>query len=225
MIKSVAPFLLIGIFFSGNVTADTLSNLSLSLDSDPHVLVVKQEGIPEKKCHFREKLDEPVLSGDGKAIIVASNKYVLLSDVQGCDEKQISMFSTPASAGELKDVNIDAKIYLALDFVSTQPFTYLATVAHFGSEKNIIGLPGAYISGVPVNRLQKNSFSYTLQPRISRDGRYVSSDGEINCKADSYPGVWDLKTKKRLVIQSAGSDLSDRERDEEISLKCKKLFQ
>jgi hypothetical protein len=78
---------------------------------------------------------------------------------------------------------------------------------------------------VLVNQLQKNSFSYTQQPRISRDGCYVSPGGEINRETDGYPGVWDLKTKTRVLIQSTESDLSDRERDEEVSLKCKELFQ
>jgi hypothetical protein len=75
------------------------------------------------------------LNSDGKAIILTSNKCVLLSDVKTCDAKQIRLFSIPARVGELKDINVDEKIYLALDFVSTQPFTYLATVAHFRSEK------------------------------------------------------------------------------------------
>ena len=220
--------LLATVFFIDVTAAEasgTLSNFDVRLDSDPTVLIVRQDGSSEKRCRFPEKLADPILSSDGKAVIVTNNKYVLLSDIKACDKKRVNIFSTPASSGDLKDVNVDEKIYLALDFVSTQPFTYLATVARFGSRKNIVNLPGAYISGMRVQRLQKNSFSYTQQPRISRDGRYVSPDGEFNCKTDGYPGVWDLKTRKRLMIQSTESDFSDRQHDEEISSKCRELFE
>lgn len=123
--------LLVAVFFNEVTAAEapgTLSNLDVYPDSDSTVLVVRQDGASAKRCHFREKLADPILSGDGKAVIVVNNKYVF-------------------------------------------------------------------------------------------------PDGEINCKTDGYPGFWDLKTKKRMPIQSAESDLSDRQRNEEISSKCKELFQ
>ncbi|MFL9877152.1 hypothetical protein PQR63_02065 [Herbaspirillum rhizosphaerae] len=224
MINLTVCFFLIGIIFSANATEVSSSILDISLSQDSLVLIIKKNESIEIMCHFHEKLDKPVLSGDGNAIIVTSSQYVLMRDLESCGEKAITLFSTPKGSGELKDVNIDANTYLALDFVSTRPLTYLATIAKLGSRKNLIKLPGAYIEGASLKALQKNSFSYTRQPRISRNGRYVSPDGEMNCRDDSYPGVWDLKMKKKVLIRSAAGNLSDSQRDAEIQMKCENLF-
>lgn len=157
-----------------------------------------------RNCALDAKPSSAVKSFDEAALIVSERGYVPMSKIELCsDGTPVHVEQIPEGVGILSDVNISKGLYVALDFVSTQPSMYLATVAKIGSKQNLVGLDGAYIKGAKISDLKKKAFSSTGEAgssTISLDGRYVSADGQNNCRGDSYPGVWDVKENKRVVL-------------------------
>ena len=151
-----------------------------------------------------------ILNSQKDAIIVSDTDFVLVGDIIACKNGSVKAISIPDKVdGFLADVNLRAGIYLALGVQSFPPRLYLATVAKFGSSKNLVKLPGSTLGGT-----DKTAFTYDEQRpgRISSDGRYVAPSGVIECDEDSYPGVWDIEKKVRVVIRTSG----DREKAEQI---------
>ncbi len=147
-----------------------------------------------------------VESADGKAVIVSDRGFVLISDLATCrTEAPIHVIQIPKGVGFLSDINVSKGIYVSLDFVSTRPTSYLATVAKLGSKKNLVDLDGAYISKKGVNKLQETAFTSSGEAgssTISPDGRYVAPNGQIDCSENAYPGVWDINKNKRVFLAS-----------------------
>ena len=145
-----------------------------------------------------------VESADGQAVIVSERGYVLMSDLENCQAgNPLHVAEIPKGVGFLSDINVSKAVYVSLDFVSTQPMTYLATVARIGSKNNLVNLDGAYIAGKSVNQLKKTAFSASGDAgssTISPDGRYVAPGGQIDCSNDAYPGVWDIAKNKRVFV-------------------------
>lgn len=159
-----------------------------------------------KNCTLDATPGSAVKSFDEAALIVSERGYVPMSKIETCsDGATIHVEQIPEGVGILSDVNISKGLYVALDFVSTQPAMFLATVAKIGSKQNLVSLDGAYIKGAKISDLKKKAFSSTGEAgasTISLDGRYVSADGQNNCGEDSYPGVWDIKENKRVVLNA-----------------------
>ena len=175
-----------------------------------------------KTCKLRNRAEDATLSSDGLALIVSSTEYVLTRELDACTgEHSIQAYKIPEKAGTLVDINLTRKIYVALDFVSTQPLLYAATVAKIGSTRNLVTLPGAYVQSWPLKKLQRHGFQegpeYRL-PRISLDGRYVAVSGEVRCDEDAFPGVWEVERNRKVVL--GRKKYSEAERDAE----CKRLF-
>lgn len=143
-----------------------------------------------------------VESYDKSAVMVSETGYVLRQDLLHCQgEHAIHVFSIPSNVGVLSDINISKGIYVALDFISTQPMAYLATVARVGSSRNIVSIDGAYLAGKKLRDLQKFGFGSSGDAGtsiISPDGRFVAPDGQIDCAEDAYPGVWDIRRNRRV---------------------------
>lgn len=152
-------------------------------------------------------LDKPPLyaveSFDKSAVMVSENGYVAKQELVNCkDGRAVHVLSIPANVGVLSDINLSKGIYVALDFVSAQPFTYLATVAHIGTSQNLVSVSGAYIAGRKLSELRKSAFSGSGEAGtaiISPDGRYVAPTGQIDCSQGAYPGVWDVQNNRRVV--------------------------
>lgn len=145
-----------------------------------------------------------VVSADRRALIVSERGYVPLSDLQACRSgTPVRVREIPTGVGFLSDINVAKGVYVALDFVSTQPTLYLATVAKIGSKKNMVTLDGAYVGGKGVHQSQRAAFSASGDAGssvISPDGRYVAPNGQIDCGDDAYPGVWDIEANKRVTV-------------------------
>ncbi|WP_157651078.1 hypothetical protein [Burkholderia ubonensis] len=171
-----------------------------------------------RSCTLDTKPIYAVASYDRSAVIVSEQGYVKKNDLDNCQPGiPVRVHFIPDRVGFLSDINLRKNIYVALDFVNTRPFLYLATVAHVGSSKNIVMLNGAYISGKPLSQLRMHAFNASGEAGaslISPDGRYVAPDGVVSCTDDAFPGVWDIEKNKKVVLNenscSALFDLGDR---------------
>jgi hypothetical protein len=159
------------------------------------------------------------MTTDGRAVIISSRDYVLISELQTCEpNKKVKINSIDKDVGFLVDVNVEHSIYLALDAISTAPLSFLATVAKIGSRQNLVSLPGVYKRNKSLKQLQRFGFTYDeaiAAGRISPDGRYVSPAGEPDCRNVAYPGVWDLAENRRVILSGD---------DDRINSQCRKLF-
>ena len=199
-----------------SATLASRSGAQYVVGSDRHSLIVARDGDVAKgrTCRIDEVIDVARVSFDGAAVIVSANAYVLTKDLVLCDGAPARIAKTPQRAGMVVDVNVRHRLYVALSPVSTQPMSFIATVAKLGSERNLVALPGAYIAGQSAARQSKQAFSYDdangPYAKISWNGRYVSVDGVIDCSPDSYPGVWDIVARKRVVIVDDAVSRDDR---------------
>ncbi|WP_250463368.1 hypothetical protein [Caballeronia sp. GAFFF2] len=157
------------------------------------------------------KLDAPAIYAtetyDEAAIIVSGRGYVEKKDLEDCsDNKKIHVHNIPGHVGVLTDVNVEQKLYVALDFVTVQPYTWLATIAKLGTSKNLVSLRGAYIPRQSLSNMKKFSFGGSGDAGssiISLDGKFVAPNGEVGCEENSYPGVWDILKNERVVTDSS----------------------
>ncbi|WP_143328345.1 hypothetical protein [Caballeronia telluris] len=152
-------------------------------------------------------LDKPPLyaveSFDRSAVMVSEAGYVAKQELAHCQAgRAVHVLSIPPNVGVLADINLSKGIYVALDFVSAQPFTYLATVARIGSSRNLVSVKGAYVAGRKLSELRKSAFGGSGEAGtaiISLNGRYVAPTGQMDCSQGSFPGVWDIQGNRRVV--------------------------
>ncbi|WP_147297111.1 hypothetical protein [Chromobacterium vaccinii] len=86
-------------------------------------------------------------------------------------------------------------------------------------KKSIFQAKGFFNKRVSVEKQLANVFTLTSNGIISKDGRYISVNGEPDCTGDSYPGVYDIKIGKQINSSVMGELDSDA-----LDLACKKLF-
>ncbi|NIE83520.1 MULTISPECIES: hypothetical protein [unclassified Burkholderia] len=157
----------------------------------------------QKTCPLDKIPTSAIESHDESALIVSERGYVPISKIEACTEgTPLHTEQIPAGVGVLSDINLSQGIYVALDFVSTAPTAYLATVAKVGSRKNLVSMDGSYIEGKNISYLQKRAFTSSGDAgasMISPDGRYIAVDGNTDCGEDAYPGVWDIEKKTRVI--------------------------
>ncbi|WP_244817627.1 hypothetical protein [Caballeronia sp. Lep1P3] len=165
------------------------------------------DGTTVRLCELSEKPIFAVLSFDKSAIIVSDTGYADTQELQNCSATvKVKVSHIPEGVGFLSDINLSKGIYVSLDFVSVQPFTWLATIARIGTTKNLLSLHGVFQKGKALRELRKYSFDSIGEAGasvISVDGDFVAPNGKISCRVDSYPGVWDLKRKKRVIADEA----------------------
>jgi hypothetical protein len=144
-------------------------------------------------------------------VIISERGYVSTLSLDGCtSELPVHVFSIPEGVGVLADINLSNHLYISLDFVSVQPFLYLATVGHLGSSKNLMTLHGANVPGRKLSIQKKHAFDGSGDAgsaTISPDGRFVAPTGELACRVDAYPGVWNIARNKRVVIDEQSCEL------------------
>jgi hypothetical protein len=154
---------------------------------------------------------DAVESYDGSAIMVSYRGYISKNDLDNCTyNKPLHVQMIPDKVGTISDINVKHNIYVALGFVSTQPLTYLATVARIGTSKNLVSIKGAYDSK-KIKDLRDDAFLITTGNEIgtaiiSPNGKFVSPDGTMSCSEDAYPGVWDITSNKRIITDKASCE-------------------
>jgi hypothetical protein len=175
-----------------------------------NTLVLKRSDGSSTECRLTHKLKDiqPKFNWSQEVVILTNTDYVGVSDLLQCSSGSVSPSSIPQHVGFVVDVNLQKKLYLALDVVTAGTISYAATVAKLGSDRPIGNFPGEYTRGKSMEKLQEEGFGYddSSPGRISRDGRYVSADGSMECAIYSHPGIWDLQTGK-TVVRSDGCEV------------------
>lgn len=177
--------------------------VSVQYDAPDSVIVLNKTDGTSQQCVLTRKLEDaaPKFNWNQRVILLNNTDYVSVDAIQQCAGGKASPSSIPEHVGFVVDVNLEKKLYLSLDFVSVGVVTYAATVAKLGSKRPLGNFPGEYTVRKSVARLQEEGITYmdSSPGRISVDGRYVSADGSMECATYSHPGVWDLRTGKRVI--------------------------
>ncbi|SAL52958.1 hypothetical protein AWB72_05655 [Caballeronia concitans] len=173
----------------------------------PGAIRITREGSNARICRIDAKALYAIESFDKSALIVSNAGYVNAKDLNKCPAAGVIHVSQiSGKLGVLSDINLSKRIYVALDFVTVQPYSWLATVARIGSTKNLVSLNGTYKVGMSLDELRTHAFGGSGGAGtsvISPSGRYVAPSGEMTCAEDSYPGVWDIAENKRVITDQS----------------------
>ncbi|WP_414439263.1 hypothetical protein [Burkholderia sp. 22PA0106] len=195
-------FAVLIVFFSSGVCADGFESVSYVTSTGS--IVVRDSHGAEKQCEIDQRLKDvtPQFNWNKTIVILGDIEYVTVDSLIACQGGKVQVERIPKKVGAVADVNVTKKLYLALDVVAVRPFSFIATVGRLGSDRAVANFPGMYSHSKSQQKIAEESFGYNellSLARISADGRYVSADGSMSCGPDSYPGVWDLESKKNVV--------------------------
>lgn len=162
------------------------------------------------------------LTSDQIALLVYSgDQYLRVKDVLSCNNQPIELQNISYVDNDIAtiiDINFSKKIVLALVVIDAQSLTYQAIVTNFGGHKNILSGKGFWDSSVK-NVDDGDIFSFGtgfFVGKLSSDGKYVAPN-DLDCSVDSFPGVWDI-TKRMKVVLPSDKDASI------VDSKCQELF-
>ncbi|WP_353328070.1 hypothetical protein [Chitiniphilus shinanonensis] len=111
--------------------------IEIKLSDSKRALLVN-EGTNSRECILPHESEKAWVSFDGEAVILSEREYVPVRGLVQCKEQvPVVVKEIPEGVGFLVDINIRKGIYLTLDFISTNPLSYLATVARIGHSKNM----------------------------------------------------------------------------------------
>lgn len=162
-----------------------------------------KKGREQRTCLLDQEISSSVESFDKSAVIVSGRGYVSVEELSRClPNAPVHVFMIPSGVGALADINLGRKLYISIDFATVRPITYLATVAHLNSSRNLVTVNGAYVPRRKLSELQKYAFLSTGgagSAIISLDGRYVAPAAQMDCSKDASPGVWDIERNQRVV--------------------------
>ncbi|WP_250452827.1 hypothetical protein [Caballeronia sp. ATUFL_M2_KS44] len=168
---------------------------------------IASHGLHSRKCKLDDKAIYAIESFDKSALIISDTGYVSTKALGECSASGVLHAShISRKLGILSDINLSRRVYVALEFVSVQPYLWLATVARIGSSRNLVSLNGAYRLGELPSEMRRHAFGGSGDAGtsiISPSGRYVSPSGEITCAGDSYPGVWDISKNERVITDQS----------------------
>lgn len=163
------------------------------------------------------------LTSDKVGVIVAgSNMLLKTKDLEGCNNKSVILYIIDYVDRELStlvDVNFDRKLILALVPIDAQAGAHQAIISSFDGEKNIISGKGFWDPQVKDVNVSDDTFPVTDDfyiGKISVTGMYVAPN-DLDCSVDSFPGVWDINKKMKVVFP-------DDKDDTVVSSKCRQLF-
>lgn len=117
------------------------------------------------------------------------------------------------------DVNFNKKLILATIPINAQHGTYQSVISYFGGKDNVLSGLGFWDGVKEDVDEQKDTFSVgdsIYLGKISSNGKYVASN-DLDCSADSFPGVWDVAKKMKFVFPT------DKD-NSVVESKCQELF-
>lgn len=170
------------------------------------------------EVQYNHGMGDISLTSDHKGVLVyLTNKYLNPDEIISCKNGEVELheINDPSSPGDIIiDVNFKHKIYLSVSLEDAKSLSYTATVARFGSDKNLLSGPGFFDINDKPDPFYIGDNIY--KGNISLDGNYVHPS-TLDCSKESFPGVWDIKSNKKVIFPSTMSD-------EKIKNGCKKLF-
>lgn len=196
----------------------------LSGDKLESITIENSNGI-KKDCLIKNVTTKDIKNGggvinvtsDNKAVIFySSNRFLFVNEAKKCIGGTVLLHESPdpnADVNIVQDINFNNSLYLSLSLEDKDSWS--AIIAKFNTENSLIKESGFLKN----NNALGDGFQITGlgQGKISLNGEYVAPNG-VGCTADSYPGVWDIKLKKKVIIQSPDSSM------DEIDKKCEDLF-
>ena len=189
----------------------------VTFDSSSNVISIDAGSFAAKRCALAKKLEHvaPRFNWNKNIVILTDVDFVTVRNVEACAGGSVEPSHIPKNAGFLVDVNPKHDVYLALDLVGVSPMAFTATVARLGDTQSLLSAPGIFSDKKGDEKVKEEAFGYVdaTPGRISPDGRYVSADGSMDCRSDAYPGVWDLRLKKK-VTKETGCDALFEEKNE-----------
>lgn len=208
-------FLIFSLSFGFNAFADDAR--PVIFDSSSNVISIDFGNSTARRCALSKKLKHvvPRFNWNKTIVILTDVDFVKVRDVEACAGGSVEPSRIPKKVGFLVDVNPEHKVYLALDLVGVSPMAFTATVARLGDTQSMLSAPGIFSDKKGDEKVKEEAFGYVdaTPGRISPDGRYVSADGSMDCRSDAYPGVWDLRLKKK-VTKETGCDALFEEKNE-----------
>lgn len=197
----------------GAIASQSDDVVTVELSNDRSSVTVQSSNGAGRRCRFTEKIEKAQLSHDGSAVILSDVAYIPVSQLTVCGDQPVVVKKISDKVGFLVDINLSAGIYMSLEVVGTSPLSFVAIVAKLGSTKNIVSLPGARTLRKNMNVLKEQAFPYdeTKSGILAKDGRHASPAGVPDCSPNAYPGVWNLKMNKRVVLTGDDADRQCRE--------------
>ena len=185
---------------------DDVPRVVASLENS--TITIQSDGGVSRSCRVVGQLEQAQLSHDGSAVIVSHIAYIPVSRLKNCGSEPVVVNKIPGKVGFLVDINLAARIYLSLDAMGTPPLAVVATVATLDLTESMVSLPGVYTSRKNIHALREEAFPYDEARGgfIAKNGKYASPGGIPDCSPNAYPGVWDLKKNKRVVLTGADAD-------------------
>ncbi len=160
------------------------------------------------------------LTSDKVGVIVAgSNRYLKVKELVTCNNKFVNLYEVDyvdRKLSTLVDVNFDKKLILALVPIDAHSGAHQAIISNFDGKKNIISGKGFWNPRAKGVNISDDTFPVTDDfyiGKISANGKYVSPN-ELDCSVSSFPGVWDIIKKMKVILPD----------DAVIDSKCRQLF-
>ncbi|MHA1006173.1 hypothetical protein [Enterobacter bugandensis] len=163
------------------------------------------------------------LTSDKVGVIVAgSNMFLKTKELEACNNKFVNLYSVDYLDQKLStivDVNFDKKLILALVPIDAQSGAHQAIISSFDGKKNVISGKGFWNPQVKDVNISDDTFPVTDDfyiGKISTNGMYVAPN-DLDCSVNSFPGVWDVAKKMKVVFPS------DKD-NSVVESKCQELF-
>ncbi|MTH48542.1 hypothetical protein [Intestinirhabdus alba] len=158
-------------------------------------------------------------SDDTGLLIYPGNQYIKIKELLACNYGSVKLYDIPYPEdlpGVVIDVNFNKKILMSLIVTDAQASLYQTVVSYFNGNKNIFSGKGFWDE---FSDEEGDSFYVDLDDfyigKISSNGEYISPSF-LDCSPSSFPGVWNIKSRKKVVFQDKADSI--------IENKCKKLF-
>ncbi|MBU3891396.1 hypothetical protein KH388_01540 [Serratia rubidaea] len=164
------------------------------------------------------------VTSDEKAILIYSwNVYIKTDELACCGNKLLRLHKIPMANNNIYsvvDINFHKKIILALVVIDAKTSSYQALVSYFNSDENLFSGKGFWNDNVDDVDVKNDTFYVNLDGfylgRISLSGIFFSPS-TLDCSADSFPGVWDLENRKKVVFHDSDESV--------VKWKCKEIFE
>ena len=181
--------------------------------NNPRDIEIKDNQQFSLNCRLDTEIERTALSFDEATLIISENAYLKTMDLQRCDQAKPTVYFTPEDNGMLVDFNLKTNIYISLLFVATRPMSYVAYIGKIGRKKNLVNLPGSYSNRKTIGKMQQEAFNYSdeflSRPKISLNGHYVAPAGDVDCSAQSHPGVWDIEKNKKVIFPQTATSTAE----------------
>lgn len=208
-----------------------VNGVSINFDKNKAgtVIIHERKSNANYSCKL-DNWDDSLLSGAGSisltsdhvgVLIASNNKYLVVNDIINCKEKPIRIHSIPYFDGDISsiiDVNFEKKLVLALVVIDAHLRSYQAIVSKFNGTENLLSGKGFW-SDFKIEPDDDSIFYLgraTFLGKISANGKYVVPN-DLDCTVNSFPGVWDIERKTKVVFMEDKDDAA-------IDRKCKELF-